>query len=273
MTLHFVHVGKTGGTAIKRALRSKGLAYWDGDTEEFVAGVPETPYGRIQLHRHSFRITHVPEGDHVFFCLRDPVSRFLSAFYSRANKGQPRFYFEWTPEERRAFEAFPTPQRLAAGLASSDGEERGLARWAMRHIRHMRPMHRVVGTPRQIRARGRQIVYIAMQETLADDWRQLRALLDLPQRARLPSGPVRSHRGDASLDSHLDPASVAALRDWYRSDYELLSYCHALRKRRGWGAGETPDPGTERFRRIASVRAALTPAAVPPDGVVARGRS
>lgn len=250
MTLHFIHIGKTGGTAIKRALRDAGAAYWK---EEDAPTVPETPYGRIQLHRHSFRMHHVPPEDHVFFCLRDPVDRFVSAFYSRLNKGQPRYYFEWSEEERRAFETFPTPERLAGALASPDPEERALAEWALRNIRHMGSMQRFVGTPPQLRARLGQVVYIARQETLSTDWEQMKALLHLPPDAELPTARVGAHRRDPSLNAELDEASTAALREWYRQDYALLKYCDEVRASNGWGAG----PAAPR------ARAAAPPAARP----------
>src|SRR4051812_2532382 len=74
VTLHFLHLGRTGGTAIQRTLRGAGFAYWK---DEHAAATPETPFGRIQLHRHRFRMRHVPSDDFVFFCLRDPIARYL----------------------------------------------------------------------------------------------------------------------------------------------------------------------------------------------------
>jgi Sulfotransferase family len=234
MTLHFLHVGKTGGTAIKRALRKSGL--------------PETSYGPIELHRHRFRMPEVPPDDFFFFCIRDPVARFLSGYYSRQNKGQPRYYSEWTDGERAAFEAFPTPQRLADALAGDDEGERRLAESAMRSIRHLRFMHRYVGTPKQLEARRDHIVYIGRQETLATDWHRLKAVLGLPDNANLPSNPVRAHRLDPSRDKALDDSAVRALQEWYAGDYDLVRYCDRVRAEQGWG------PVSDRQRLQAQVR-------------------
>lgn len=255
MTLHFIHIGKTGGTAIKRALRDAGAAYWK---EEDAPTIPDTPYGKIQLHRHSFRMPHVPPGDHVFFCLRDPIDRFVSAFYSRYNKGQPRYYFEWTDAERRAFEAFPTPQRLAGALAGDDPEERKLAEWAMGNVRHLGHMRRFVGPPAQLRGQLGRVVYIARQETLTTDWEQMKSLLKLPAQASLPTARVGAHRRDPSLNADLDEAAVAALKEWYRADYALLRYCDAVRAWNGWGA----DPAPQGVGRLL-VRARALPAVLP----------
>src|SRR4051812_28297644 len=107
--LHFLHVGKTGGTAIKRALRS--------------GQVRATPYGRLLLHRHRFTLRDVPEDDFVFFCVRDPIARFVSGFYSRRDQGRPRYHFEWSPAEATAFATFATPEQLAGALAADDPEQ------------------------------------------------------------------------------------------------------------------------------------------------------
>ena len=80
MAVNFLHVGKTGGTAVKWALRR--------------AGLPDTPYGPVRVHRHTFRMRDVPPEDHVIFFVRDPIARFMSGFYSRLNKGQPRYHYE-----------------------------------------------------------------------------------------------------------------------------------------------------------------------------------
>jgi hypothetical protein len=267
VTLHFIHIGKTGGTAIKRALRRANLAYWrEEDAEKF----PETPYGRIELHDHSFRMRDVPPDDYAFFCLRDPVDRFMSAFYSRLNKGQPRYYVEWTDAERQAFEAFPVPQRLASALAVDDGDERSLAEWALRNIRHMGYQQRYLGSPRQVRSR--QVVYIARQETLATDWKQIKSALQLPPEAKLPTVSKRAHRRDPSLDTTLDDPAIAALRKWYRRDYMLLAYCEGLRAWNGWGAGSPPE-GMQRMRyELRRLRGIPTRVPPPPSSVLRRLR-
>ena len=261
MTLHFVHIGKTGGTAVKRGLRRAGFAYWRPELAEQEAN--ETPFGRIRLHHHGFHLADVPPGDFVFFSVRDPLARFVSAFYSRLNKGQPRYYREWSDAERVAFERFPTAQRLGGALASGDHEERALAERAMRGIQHLRGTTIALGGRREIWARRRQIVYIARQETLPADWEQLKALLGIPVEAQLPSDAKAAHRRDPSLDTHLDATAVAALRRWYRHEYRLVDYCERMRAWHGWGAGPAPARGFSRLRRD-SARLRGLPAILPP---------
>jgi hypothetical protein len=232
MTVHLLHIGKTGGTAIKSALRGARLAYFkEDDPDEF----PQTPYGGIRLHDHGFFLEHVPPGDHAIFFVRDPISRMISGFQSRLNRGQPRYYSEWSPGERRTFEAFPTPQRLAHALLSDDPDQRALAQRSMRHIKHLRFMQRFTGPPQYVRARLDQILYIGRQETLDTDWRQIKRLLKLPSNLELPTDPVRAHRRPPHDRPQLDAVAVAALRDWYARDYRLVEYCEEVRAERGWG--------------------------------------
>lgn len=221
MAVHFLHIGKTGGSAIKWALNH--------------ADSTETPYGPIQLHRHSFKMREVPLTDRVIFFVRDPVARFMSGFYSRLSKGQPRYYYEWTEGERKAFETFQTPQALAAALGSDDEELRRLARYATRAIRHTRPMYGYTGGPLRLRLRSRQIVYIGRLETIAADWKQIKGLLELPPDLKLPKGPWRAHRQKEPIDMTLDDFELRSLKEWYAGDYKLVEYCDKMREKRGWG--------------------------------------
>jgi Sulfotransferase family len=226
--------------------------------------VPETPYGRIELHHHRFHLRDVPAGDHVFFCVRDPITRYVSGFCSRLNEGRPHYHFEWTENERKAFEAFPTPQRLAAALISDDEDERLLAQWAMQRIRHLGRMQRSIGEPARLRRHLGQVVYIARQETLEEDWRQIKARFGLPEQVRLPADPRIAHRRDASLDDALDDRAQRALRDWYAADYRLLEYCEQVRLWHGWGRPAATGPGRLPYelQRLRAMAAVLTGARV-----------
>jgi hypothetical protein len=223
VAVHFVHIGKTGGTAIKHALRPVFRAQ------------TETPLGKVIVHKgHAFKLADVPRGDKAIFCVRDPLSLFVSAFHSRLRKGQPKFYFEWSPAEAAAFERFPTPQALAEGLGSEDVNERTAAQDAMKAIQHIRGIRRFLRSPEHVMARRRQIAYIGRQETLDDDWQRIRALLELPEDVELPSDPKKSHRRASSGDPALDPRAEAILRDYYAQDYDIIAACERLRTAHGW---------------------------------------
>ena len=120
--VHFLHLGKTGGTAIKYAIKQCTEA--------------DSPYV-INLHSHKFKLSDVPHGESVFFFIRNPISRFISGFYSRQRQGQPRYFFPWSPDEKISFENFSTPNQLAIALSSSNIEEKKQAIVAMKSIKHV----------------------------------------------------------------------------------------------------------------------------------------
>lgn len=228
MTLHFLHVGKTGGTAIKEVLVNS-------------LGVRQTPFG--WFHHSAADTTplrEIPPEDYFFFCVRDPISRYASAFYSRWTKGRPRYYFEWSEKERVAFERFHTPQQLADALASADREEREAAETAMVSIRHIGRLSNRLGSRELLEERADRIVYVGRQETLPADWQHLRRILELPESSQLPNDPVRAHRGDQRFDRTFNEHQITALRRWYAEDYAIVDFVEQLRQERGWGV-EIPD--------------------------------
>ena len=104
------------------------------------------------------------------------------------------------------------------------------------------------GPRADLRATLSRVVYIIRQETLDADWRQLRAVLGLPENIELPTNPMEAHRGNHPTPA-LDNRALAILRDWYADDYRLLDLCETIRADHGWGVAGTeprihvPPPG------------------------------
>jgi hypothetical protein len=120
--IHFLHIGKTGGTALGSVLK----AY------------PVTRQYAISVHFHDVRLTDIPAGEKVFFFLRDPISRFISSFYSRQRQGRSRYNFAWSPEEECAFGLFKTANDLGQALVDEGSESYEHAVNAMLNIHHVR---------------------------------------------------------------------------------------------------------------------------------------
>jgi len=194
--LHLLHIGKTGGTAVREALGK-----------------------RVVVHGHDDVLADIPEGEQVIFFVRDPVTRFASAFYSRQRQGRPLTFHPWTEGEERAFSAFSTPAELAHALAA--GDER--ARDAMTEIRHIRePLSKWLVDEDYLRSRLGDVLFVGSQERLGSDFEQLKDLLGVPGRVRLPSDDVKAHRNPRDLDYALDDAGIRSIREWYAGDYALL---------------------------------------------------
>ncbi len=211
--VHFLHIGKTGGSALRSALS---------------AGRIRGPWA-LRLHQHDFLLTDVPLGEGAIFFLRDPVSRFTSAFFGRLYEGAPAYHFPWSVAERRVFEHFRTPDQLATALSSSSRAERDFAEEAMRSIRHVRSLYREwLISERYLRSRLSDLFFIGFQESLQDDFERLKAKLVLAPGAALPAGDRQANRTPAHLDRSLSEEGEANLRAWYREDQELITLCREL---------------------------------------------
>jgi len=236
--VHMLHIGKTGGTAMKTAFRQiadRVLVTYSHGRRTVKASFRQARGGRdlvLRLHPHNFTLRNVPVGDKVFFFVRDPLARFVSGFYSRKRQGQPRRLKRWTPAEATAFARFETPNALGGALASQDPSIREAAVAAMRGITHVQSSYwDWFRDSAYFESRLNDILFIGFQETLDDDFEILKSLLNLPSHARLPADDVTSHRSPRGLDRTLDDTAEAAVRKWYARDYEFLDRCRSLRSR------------------------------------------
>ena len=206
--IHFLHIGKTGGTAVEETLRT----------------IPTT----IIFHCHRTTLRDIPAGDKVAFIVRDPISRFVSGFYSRKRQGQPRYDVPWTREEKLAFGRFQTPNDLAIALSSKDSQTKDLAVEAMQTIGHVSTHYRDwLISADYLLSRKSDIIFIGRQETLEQDFEILKRILGITA-VSLIADPVRSHR-NPHQDTRLEPEAIENLREWYREDYRLLDVILPLR--------------------------------------------
>jgi len=211
--LHFLHIGKTGGTAVKYAFSKAG---------------PNNRYG-IHLHDHPITLRHVPRGEGVIFFLRDPIDRFVSGFYSRRRQGQPRYFTPWTPEEADAFSYFLTPNELAVALSSPDPDKQARARQAMNNIQHVKQSYwDWFENDQYFRLRSSDVFFVGTQENLAKDFEILRLKLGLSDTAKLPDTDIDAHRNPRDLNKLLEDGAVGNLKHWYQDDYRFVSLCSEL---------------------------------------------
>ena len=178
-------------------------------------------------------MVHLAPSDKAIFALRDPSTRFVSSFYGRLHKGKPRYEFKWTARERLAFEWFDTPRALADALAESRGRARQRAIYSMWGDRHVnRPATHWIGKPADLHRNLGKVLYVARQETLAEDWERIKELLGLEREIMLPDDDFIAHRTAYTGDRTLSDKGMLALRKWYADDYELLAMAEALREGR-----------------------------------------
>jgi len=206
--VHFLHVGKTGGTAISAALENH----------------THTPNSLLVLHEHLFSLQDVEGQDAAFLLVRDPVKRFVSAFNSRLRQGQPTHYTPWSPEEQLAFECFKTPDALALALSAEDQKLRAQAEHAMQSIQHVKhTLDRWLGDEQAYTEAQHRLMFVGCQEHLTEDFAHFCKLVGLPDTVHLPSSELTAHRAPSHMPKKLSDTSVANLRRWYADDYARIA--------------------------------------------------
>lgn len=211
--LHFLHIGKTGGSAIKFVLAGRPLS------RDYV----------ILLHEHDVRLEDIPIGQKVFFVVRNPIARFSSAFYSRQRCGQPRIYSPWTEQEAVAFERFASPDDLARSLSSKEDISRAAAQKAMRSIRHLSSSYwDWFRDDAYFESRRPDLFFIGFQESLDACFERLVKKLGWPESVRLPKDEIAAHRNPQHLQRALSEEAESNLRDWYAADFRFYERCRQI---------------------------------------------
>jgi len=210
--VHFLHIGKTCGTAVKNALEH-------ARSSKFI----------IKHYGHKFYQRDVPQGDKVIFIIRDPVSRYVSSFYSRQRMGKPRYHIPWIDEEEFAFTRFGTPNELAVALTSDDRQTNEAAVRAMKGIRHINSTYmKWFDSEEYFHIRKQDILYIGFQESLSTDFNNIVKILGVEKQTSLPSDNKSAHRTPDDADKYLSNQAVMNIRDWYKADYQFYNLCKAM---------------------------------------------
>lgn len=219
--VHFLHIGKTGGSAVRYALAPHLSS---GDHVMVIGG------WTLYLHHHDTKLRDVPEGEKVVFFLRDPTTRFTSGFFSRLRQGRPKYVSPWSPAEAKAFAAFKLPNQLARALSSTEEGERERAREAMTVIEHVKSSYwDWLESEEYLRSRWPDVLFVGFQEQLAEDFEVLKGKLGLTSGVALPTDDLHAHRTPAHLDRTLDAEALKNLREWYKGDDRLIRWVRSLR--------------------------------------------
>lgn len=203
---HFLHIGKTGGSAVQTALES----YVDVGTYE------------ILLQPHRVTLKDVPPGDAVFFTLRHPVTRFVSGFNDRLRLGQPKYCYWWSPTEQEAFACFQCANELAEALSDPDDLWRDLAQRAMDSIQHVSTSFWFwLQNPAYFRSRRADLLFVGFQESLSSDFPRLLNRLGLDEQIPLPTDPVVANQAPDCTDQAISALGRRNLLAHYAADVKL----------------------------------------------------
>ena len=209
---HYLHIGKTGGTAIKHALRP----YLKSGT------------GEIILHSHTTTLVDIPLGEPVFFTVRDPTDRFISAFNGMLRQGHPRYNDVWTPDEAKAFRNFQRAADLARTLSDPEEATRITALHAMNTIQHVSTgLQYWLGSREYLQFRKSDILWVGETPELSRQFLELRNLLSLPDTCTLPTDAYEANVHPITDNVQVGTGGAVNLRLWYRHDFDILAYCRS----------------------------------------------
>jgi hypothetical protein len=216
VTAYFLHIGKTGGAAIRHAL---------------------LPFSRefdLRFVHHFLRADALPARASLLFTVRSPVDRYVSGFNSRLRMGRPRGDVPWTATEAAAFSLFTTPNALAEALGDHDPARRRKARLAMHGISHLQQhQHGWFPAPalKYLTANRRRIKWIGATETLQSDFERLKERLGLPPSVALPFDAIAAHRTPEGFSRELSEAGRNNIAAWYAEDIRFVSCVMEFRRR------------------------------------------
>ena len=217
-TFGLLHISKTGITALRDVLSRQA---------------ERSPPGSVKYLPHEVDILNFcrnyPDLKCIFF-IRDPLSRFVSGFYSRQRQGRPRYNSPWKPEEAEAFKNFSSPNILAESLKSEDKKRAKAAYDAMLSISHIKNNYQSwLHSVECLETHNDRIAYIGQQETLNEDLERLRPLLGIDEDLLLPSDNIQAHRNPRGLDYQLSKLAIENLTEWYEEDKKLYQWCRDWR--------------------------------------------
>jgi hypothetical protein len=140
---------------------------------------------------------------------------------------------EWTPAEQVAFREFSTANELAEALSSPTDRVR--ASYAMQHIGHVQTrLTDWFVDAKSVEARRRDIVLIAFQETLDEDFAELVSLLGLPEETVLPTDEALAHKSPKGFRPILSEKGRENIAAWYEADIRLYDHLRQVRPRPGY---------------------------------------
>ena len=207
-TIHFLHIAKTAGSALRELAQQVNAA--KGST-------------RFRVHGHQTTLADLRE-HHYVLAIRNPVSRFRSAFVSRRRQGRPLYNAPWSKFEEIVFSTFKTPNDLAVSIFEK-GKRGDLAYSALSHIPHFRNQKRYTdGVPNFLITRPP--LAILRQEQLESDLHQVFSVLAEDQTVLHETLSRRIHENPYTDEDDLSEEAITALERWYCQDIEYVTRCH-----------------------------------------------
>ena len=210
--INFLHVGKCGGSEIRTV-----LSWLSGESKKI----------HFPLHTHKIQVSDLPKSQGYIINTREPVSRFVSAFYFRQGPRRK----QQSIDEVKAYSHFSTPNELAEALSPSSKlfPEAVHAVKSISHIR--RPLTYQFGGHSAWRSEKPPLAVLC-QHHLNEDLRFLAQLVFGPASGKkLDNMPEPQYRLRQAYERSpvVSKVGIQNLKDYFPGDflvYEfLISHC------------------------------------------------
>ena len=200
--LVFVHVPKTGGSAIVDSLKNHQLIVWRHNSMQ----KEYTPLGYSKMGRKHTLLHQVGLSNlEVFWVIRDPVSRFVSAYNYLENGG-------WEGHQKHIKEAFLDPHKTIEDFVFN-----GLKRAIEHKVPHFLPQAFWVSS-----SNGKLLPGTSLrQESLQEDLNRYLSRLSLPECSLLR---VNDKVPKKILRRELGEDIVRKIQKTYDQDYTLFGF-------------------------------------------------
>ncbi|UVW36119.1 hypothetical protein NYF23_05775 [SAR92 clade bacterium H455] len=116
MKINILHISKTGGSYLKKMIKS------NPDLDD-----------KFVIWDHHIKASDL-KGQPYLTVLRNPATRFFSAFYSRRRMGQPKYFRLWNIYEIVVFYHYKTPEIFVESLINASI----VAKFLFKRIRHIK---------------------------------------------------------------------------------------------------------------------------------------
>jgi len=210
-TVNFLHIPKTGGTAIKHVLKNKNKNY------------------NILLKTHDYTLVDVVNSNsYGIFILRDPIERFISAFNSRLRKGQPRYNTTWTAFEEKLYNTYNTPNDLAENLYVNKFNFNLINRLQQRI--HFKNLSYWLNCIDYVINNKEHILYVGFLDTLNEDFNNIIKILKLDSNLKLPTDDINSHKTPNKYSKYLSDDAIKNLQILYKEDLEFYTFFYNNKK-------------------------------------------
>lgn len=137
----------------------------------------------------------------------------------------PRYLYEWNDFEKETFSVFETPNQLAMALSDTTSKFYFVALDAMKNVKHLEHFNKWLLSKEYLESRREDIFYVGYQESLNEDFEELKNRLCLSQDISLPCDDIGAHRSPGKLDESLTTDAEERLLQWYADDVDIVMFC------------------------------------------------